>query len=55
MLDTLDGYVTDNSAFWTQVLEPSIAPKLDSLKNLQKYQAVNALALFIYESYQDFI
>ena len=55
MADTLDGYVTDNSAFWSQVLEPAIAPKLDSLKNLQKYQAVNALALFIYETYQDFI
>ena len=55
MTDTLDGFVTDNSAFYTQVLEPAIAPYLDSLKILQKYQAVNALSLFIYESYQDFI
>ncbi len=55
LLDTLDGYVTDNQAFFDQVLEPAIAPYLDSLKSLQKYQALNALALFIYESYQDFI
>jgi hypothetical protein len=55
MTDTLDGFVTDNSAFYAQVLEPAIAPYLDSLKTLQKYQAVNALTLFIYETYQDFI
>lgn len=55
MTDTLDGFVTDNSAFYTQVLAPAIAPYLDSLKSLQKYQALNALTLFIYESYQDFI
>ncbi len=54
MTDTLDGFVTDNSAFYTQVLEPAIAPYLDSLKTLQKYQAINALTLFIFESYMDF-
>jgi hypothetical protein len=55
MTDTLDGFITDNSAFYTQVLAPAIAPYLDSLKSLQKHQALNALTLFIYESYQDFI
>jgi len=55
MIDTLDGYVTDNTTFYTQVLAPAITPYLDSLKDVQKYQAVNALTLFIYESYQDFI
>lgn len=55
MIDTLDGFVTDNSAFYTQVLAPAIAPYLDSLKSLQKYQALNVLTLFVYESYQDFI
>lgn len=55
MTDTLDGFVTDNSAFYTQVLAPAIAPYLDSLKSLQKYQALNVLTLFVYESYQDFI
>jgi hypothetical protein len=55
MSDTLSGFVTDNSAFWQTVLEPAIQPYLDSLLDLQKYQAVNALVLFIYESYQDFI
>ncbi len=55
MTDTLDGYITDNAAFYTQVLAPAIAPYLDSLKSLQKYQALNALILFVYESYQDFI
>jgi len=54
MDDTLSGYVTDNSAFWTQALYPSIEPYLDSLKELQKYQAINALTLLIYESYMDF-
>lgn len=54
MTDTLDGYITDNAAFYTQVLAPAIAPYLDSLKILQKYQAVSVLTLFIYESYQDF-
>ena len=51
---TLSGYVTDNTAFYDQVLYPAIQPYLDSLKTLQKYQAVNALTLFIYESYMDF-
>jgi len=51
---TLDGYVTDNQAFFDQVLQPTVAPYLDSLRRLQKYQAVNALILFIYESYIDF-
>ena len=55
MIDTLDGFVTDNSAFYTQVLAPAITPRLDSLLLLQKYQMINALTLFIYESYQDFI
>lgn len=55
MADTLDGYKTDNQAFFDNVLSPAIAPYLDSLKSLQKYQAINALALFIYESYMDFI
>jgi len=55
MMDTLDGFATDNKAFYTQVLAPAIAPYLDSLKDLQKYQTVNVLTLFIYESYQDFI
>ena len=54
MSDTLDGYVTDNQAFFDQVLQPAIAPYLDSLKSLQKHQALNALTLFIYESYVDF-
>lgn len=54
MTDTLDGYVTDNTAFFEQVLSPAIAPYLDSLKTLQKYQAVNALTLLIFESYMDF-
>ena len=54
MVDTLDGYVTDNQAFFDQVLAPAISPYLDSLKNLQKYQAINVLTLFIYESYIDF-
>ncbi|MEA2077338.1 MAG: hypothetical protein U9O95_04900 [Candidatus Marinimicrobia bacterium] len=54
MTDTLDGYVTDNLAFYEQVLFPSIEPYLDSLRSLQKFQAVNALTLFIYESYMDF-
>ena len=55
MTDTLDGFVTDNSGFYTQVLEPALEDYVDSLKTLQKYQAVNALTLFIYESYQEFI
>lgn len=55
MVDTLDGYVTDNQAFFDQVLLPAIAPYFDSLETLQKYEAVNALTLLIYESYQDFI
>ena len=54
MSDTLNGYKTDNQSFFDEVLEPTIAPYLDSLKGLQKYQAVNALTLFIYESYIDF-
>ncbi|MCF7833153.1 MAG: hypothetical protein K9N05_06225 [Candidatus Marinimicrobia bacterium] len=54
MDDTLSGYITDNSAFWSQVLRPAIDPYLDSLKELQKYQAINALTLLIYESYMDF-
>ncbi|MFA6619015.1 MAG: hypothetical protein WCT23_08115 [Candidatus Neomarinimicrobiota bacterium] len=54
MADTLDGYVTDNQAFFDNVLSPAIEPYLDSLKNLQKYEAINALTLFIYESYVDF-
>jgi hypothetical protein len=54
MSDTLNGYVTDNTAFFEQVLSPAIAPYLDSLKTLQKYQAVNALTLLIFESYMDF-
>lgn len=55
MQDTLSGYVTDNSAFWHDVMEPAIQPYLDSLGQLQKCEAVNALILFIYETYQDFI
>ncbi len=54
MTDTLNGYVTDNTAFFEQVLSPAIAPYLDSLKALQKYQAVSALTLLIFESYMDF-
>lgn len=54
MTDTLDGYVTDNQAFFDNVLAPAIEPYLDSLKNLQKYEAINALTLLIYESYVDF-
>lgn len=54
MTDTLNGYVTDNASFYTQVLYTALEDLADSLKALQKYQAVNALTLFIYESYQDF-
>jgi hypothetical protein len=54
MSDTLDGYVTDNYDFYLQVLFPELQPYVDSLKNIQKYRAVNALTLFIYESYQRF-
>jgi hypothetical protein len=54
MADTLSGYVTDNAAFYGQVLYPAIEPYLDSLLLLEKYQAVNALTLLIYESYMDF-
>ncbi len=54
MADTLDGYVTDNRSFFTEVLRPAVEPYLDSLNNLEKYQAVNVLTLFIHESFQDF-
>ena len=54
MSDTLNGYITDNAAFYEQVLDPAIGPFLDSLKALQKYQAINALTLLIFESYMDF-
>ncbi len=54
MQDTLDGYITDNSDFYTQILLPVLDIYVDSLKNLQKYQALNVLTLFIHESFQDF-
>ncbi|MDD3716962.1 MAG: hypothetical protein PHT46_07670, partial [Candidatus Marinimicrobia bacterium] len=54
LTDTLDGYVTDNFDFYETVLLPELLPRTDSLKTIQKYQAVNALTLFIYESYQLF-
>ncbi len=54
MTDTLDGYITANLDFFTEVLRSSLDIYVDSLKNLQKYQAVNALTLFIHESFQDF-
>ncbi|MDZ7820781.1 MAG: hypothetical protein U5N26_02605 [Candidatus Marinimicrobia bacterium] len=54
MADTLDGYVTDNRSFFTEVLRPAVEPYLDSLRSLQKYRAVNALTLFIHESFQEF-
>ncbi|MDD3715637.1 MAG: hypothetical protein PHT46_00875 [Candidatus Marinimicrobia bacterium] len=54
LTDTLDGYVTDNFNFYEAVLLPELLPRTDSLKTIQKYQAVNALTLFIYESYQLF-
>lgn len=52
--DTLEGYVTDNFTFYTEVLLPRLSPCVDSLRTLEKYQALNALTLFIYESYQEF-
>ena len=54
MVDTLSGYVTDNSSFYAEVMYPTLEPYIDSLRSLQKYQAVNVLTLFIYESYMDF-
>jgi hypothetical protein len=54
LTDTLDGYVTNNFDFFENVLLPELLPRLDSLKTIQKYQALNALTLFIYESYQLF-
>jgi len=54
MTDTLNGYITDNYTFYSQILFPSIEPCLDSLKSLQKHEAVNALILFIHESFRDF-
>src|SRR6056297_2417183 len=54
MADTLDGYVSDNYDFFETVLMPEILPKLDSLKGCEKYQAVNALTLFLHESFQEF-
>lgn len=54
LIDTLEGYVTDNFTFYTEVLLPKLSPYADSLRSLEKYQAVNALILFIYESYQEF-
>ena len=54
MADTLEGYVTSNFDFWTQVLLPEVQPYQDSLLLLEKYQAVNCLTLFIYESYMTF-
>ncbi|MBW6458412.1 MAG: hypothetical protein K0B52_04535, partial [FCB group bacterium] len=54
MTDTLNGYVTDNHTFYTQMLFPAIEPCLDSLRSLQKCDAVSALTLFIHESFRDF-
>jgi hypothetical protein len=54
MTDTLNGYITDNYDFYEQVLKPVLSQYVDSLKTLQKYQALNCITLFIQESYQKF-
>ena len=47
----ISGYVTSNATFMGEVMKPLAAPYIDSLRKMHPVESVNALTLFVYESY----
>ncbi|RJP70226.1 MAG: hypothetical protein C4539_06455 [Ignavibacteriales bacterium] len=48
------GFKTKNKLFFKEIIDPLISVKLDTLKKLHPVDAVNELALFVFDIYQQY-